>query len=684
MKVIKRNGNLEEFDKRKIINACKKSADRVLFKLDKQKQQNIVTKVLSKINKNEIEVKELHSIVEKTLLELYPEVGKQYQQYRNYKLDFAKMLDEVYQKSQEIRYIGDVSNANTDSAMVSTQRSLIYGELNKELYKKFFLNQEERQACKEGYIYVHDMKDRLDSFNCLLFDMENVLSNGFEMGNVWYNEPKTLDVAFDVISDVTISASSQSYGGFTIPRVDKLLSKYAEKSFNKYCEEYVDIMEEKRISYSTQEKEDYAYKKTYREMEQGFQSWEYRFNTVGSSRGDYPFIAITFGVETDIFGKMVTEVVLKTRMNGQGKSGYKKPVLFPKLSFLYDEKLHGNGKELESLFDLAIQCSSKTMYPDYISLSGEGYIPSMYKEYNEIVSLMSCRASLSPYYQRGGNYPQDNKDKPYFNGRANLGVISLNLPMILAKARQESRDFYEVLDYYLEMIRNLHKRTYEFLGEKKASTNPLCFMQGGLNGGILNAEDKIKPLLNQMTMTFGITALNELQQLYNAKSLVEDGTFALEIMEYINNYVTKIKKEDEILWAVYGVPAESLCGTQVQQFRKLYGVIENVSDKEYFSNSFHCHVSEDITPIQKQDLENRFWDCFNGGKIQYCKYPTVDNLKAIKTVVRRAMELGFYEGVNLALSYCDDCGHQELNMEVCPKCGSSNLTKIERMNGLTN
>ena len=253
--------------------------------------------------------------------------------------------------------------------------------------------------------------------------------------------------------------------------------------------------------------------------------------------------------------------------------------------------------------------------------------------------------------------------------------------MIYAKAQKESRDFYEVLDYYLNLIRNLHIRTYDYLGEMRASTNPLAYCEGGFYGGKLEFRDKIKPLLKTATASFGITALNELQQLHNKKSLVEDGKFALEVMEHINKRVNEFKEEDGNLYALYGTPAENLCGLQVQQFRKKYGIVENVSDREYVSNSFHCHVSEDITPIEKQDLENRFWNLMNGGKIQYVKYPIDYNKDAVKTLIHRAMRMGFYEGVNLSLAYCDDCGHQELEMDVCPKCGSRNLTKIDRMNG---
>jgi len=460
---------------------------------------------------------------------------------------------------------------------------------------------------------------------------------------------------------------------------------YVKKSYEKYKNEYLHIVKDlgnkEKYDDIKDKVHEYAFMKIKRDLEQGFQGLEYKLNTVGSSRGDYSFVSLTFGLETSVFGKLISKTCLDVRRKGQGKDGYKKPVLFPKLIFLYDEGIHGEGKISEDVFNCAVECCSTSMYPDILSLSGEGYVSDMYKKYKKPISPMGCRAFLSPYYVKGGLNPLNDSDEPVFVGRANLGAISLNLPMIYAKAKKQNKKFYDVLDYYLEMIRKLHLRTYNYLAKMKASTNPLGFCEGGFYGGNLKPSDKIESVIKSFTLSFGITALNELQQLYNQKSLVEDGYFALEVMEYINKKIQKYKEEDGKLYAIYGVPGESLSGLQVKQFRQEYGIIKNVSDREYVSNSFHCHVTEDITPIQKQDLEKRFWDLFNGGKIQYVKYPISYNKKAIKDIIRRAMKLGFYEGVNLALSYCNECGYEELNMDTCPKCGSYDLTKIDRMNG---
>ncbi len=681
--VKKKDGREVPFDPNKIISAVTKSAERVMVTFTDKDHNKIIQLIQSRLSNTyqSVDVPTMHKLVEMALDEVNPSVAQSYRSYRNYKQNFVGIVDKVHRDMNAVAYRGDKSNSNTDSKLVTTQRSIGYGKLNDELYKQFFLNPEERQAAKDGYIYIHDRSARLDTMNCVLLDIKAIFEGGFEMGNLPYTDPHTVDVACDVLGDVIMAAASSQYGGLSV-RVDDFLAPYCQKSFDKYYKKYFDMIEDMcGMEASKEDVIKYATKDVIRELEQGLQGLEIKLNSVASSRGDYPFVSFAFGLDTSHWGRIVSETALRVRMGGQGKEGFKRPVLFPKLIFLYDENLHGSGGELEKLFNVAIECSSKAMYPDFLSLTGEGYVPSIYKKYGKVIYPMGCRAFLSPWYERGGINPADENDVPVFTGRFNIGAITLNLIMILAKAREEGKDFYEVLDYYLEMIRKLHLRTYNYLGNKQASISPITYCEGGFYGGHLNPSDKIAPVLKSATASFGITGLNELNVLYNGKTIAEDGQFPLEVMEYINRKVSEFKEKDQRLYAIYGTPAESLCGLQIEQFRAKYGIINGVSSRSYTTNSFHCWVGEDIDPIQKQDIEYKFWNLFNGGKIQYVRYPIDYNIEAMKTLVRRAMKLGYYEGINMALSYCNDCGHQELNMEVCPICGSENLTKIDRMNG---
>ena len=313
VKVIKKDGSLEAFNVQKVIDAVGKSAYRALTKFTEEEKRHICQTVVDKVNEldeEKIPIQIMHNIVESALEDVKPIVAKSYRDYRNYKQDFVRMMDDVYKKSQSIMYIGDKENANTDSALVSTKRSLIFNQFNKELYQKFFMTTEEIQACRDGYIYVHDMSARRDTMNCCLFNVAEVLSGGFEMGNIWYNEPKTLDVAFDVIGDIVLSAASQQYGGFTVPEVDKILEPYAEKSYRRDIEKY------KKLGIDEKTAEAEALADVTKEFEQGFQGWEYKFNTVASSRGDYPFITVTAGIGTGRFARLATIQMLNVRRKG--------------------------------------------------------------------------------------------------------------------------------------------------------------------------------------------------------------------------------------------------------------------------------------------------------------------------------------------------------------------------------
>lgn len=698
VKIIKKNGKSQEFNPDKIKNAIRRSAERVCITLTEKEENKVVStiKQFLKYQENDIPVHTIHNMVETALDSInQARVAQSYRSYRDNKSQFSAMLDKVYSKKLSLNFIGDRSNANADSALVTTQKAIVYNELNSELYKKFFLTTEEEQLMSDGFIYIHDRGSRLDSANCCLFRMKDLLEGGFFMGNLDYMEPNSLQAAFDVIADVTMNAAACQYGGFSISEIDKLLAPYAKKSYDAYVKEYLEIIGEEDCQFSaeapyldTKEGREerahkYATKKIQRDFEQGFQAWEMKFNSVASSRGDYPFTSVTFGLGTSKLETMASSICMKVRKEGQGKKGFKHPVLFPKLSFFYDENLHGPGKELEWLFNEAIHCSSKAMYPDYISCTGDGYAGDIYKKFGRTISKMGCRATLSPWYERGGIKPADENDAPVYEGRFNLGAISLHFPMIAARAKQEGKDFFELLTYYLNIVRAIHKRTFKYLSHKKAGTNPLGFCQGGFLNGFKDPDEELgEEFLRPMTLSFGIMGLNEASVVMTEKRIDQDNSWAISVMQFINDYVAKIKEEDNLLYAIYGTPGESLCHTQIEQYRKKFGIETGVSDREYTTNSFHCPVYADITPIQKQDIEYPLFHLCNGGAIQYVKYDLQYNLEAIKVLVRRAMALGFYEGVNFNLNYCSDCGHEfSGEVDTCQKCGSSNIVSIRRMNG---
>ena len=695
IKILKKNGEEQAFNGEKIKRAIRKSANRVCVTLSDKEEKKVVDMVKKQLQYNEtaVPVSTIHNMVEVALDQVNSDVAKSYREFRDNKAAFASMLDKVYSKKLSLAFVGDRSNANSDSALVTTQKAIVYNELNAELYKKFFLTQKEERAMSDGYIYIHDRGSRLDTMNCCVYDMKSVLDGGFFMGNLDYVEPKSLDVAFDLIGDVTLNAASSQYGGFTIPQVDKLFAPYAKKSYEMYYNEYMKIaLGSQYDAWKSghtpdqdayhKEADEYATGKVRREFEQGFQSWEMKFNSVASSRGDYPFTAITFGLGTGKFETMCSSICMKVRKNGQGKAGFKHPVLFPKLSFFYDESLHGEGKELEWLFDEALECSMKTMYPDFISLTGDGYTSETYKKYGVATSKMGCRAAVSRWFERGGVSPADENDKCIMDGRFNMGAISLHFSMIGAKAKKEDKDYFEVLDYYLEMVRGIHKRTIEFLSHKKAGINPLGFCQGGFYGGHLDPDQELGlDFLKPMTISFGIIGLNEASVLMTGKAIHEDNTWAIDVLKHINEYVDRIKKEDGILYAIYGTPGESLVATQAQQFKKKYGIIKGVSDHDYVTNSFHCPVYADITPTQKQDIEYPMFHLVNGGQIAYARMRSNYNFKAFKDLTRRAMKLGFYWGNNQQLDWCEECGFAFIDSDECPKCGSNHITRVERMNG---
>lgn len=669
--VIKKDGTHEGWDWDKIEVAIHKAAQRANATYSEYDIGKIRGYIESLVYSNfdEVPTEKLHAIVIEALCKYVPKIGESYKEFRDYKNTYAKSFEKVKDEADNVLLLGDRENANFDSSLVSTKGSLIKGYLTKELYRQFYLSKEEKELTKRGDIYIHDMRDMLmGSINCCLFDIGNVLRGGFSMSNVDYTEPTSVLSALQVIGDITLVATAQQFGGFTLAEIDKVLLPYAEKTFDKAFKKY---FEQCNMEYD--ESCAMAMGDLRRELEQGFQSLELKLNTVPCSRGDFAFTTLTFGtwditmddLDRDIM-RMIGETILKTRMRGHGG----KQVVFPKLVFLYDENKINEDEDHKELFELAVKCSSKCMYPDYLSLN-HGKAADIYKRTGAITSPMGCRAYLTEWHDKEG--------KAITVGRCNIGAVSLNLPLIWQVAKNENKNFFNVLSDRMEVIREFFKKRYDIIRHTKACTNPMAFMQGGFYKGNLKADDEIGDLVNYMTASFGVTALNELNILATGKTLYQDPWYALNVLKYINDKVEKFKKEDGYLYAVYGTPAENLCGVQAKQYADYTG---DHQFGEYFTNSFHMHVSEPITPFEKQDAEYKMFHMCNGGHIQYVRVTNPENLQALKALIIRGMDKGFYQGINFDSAYCENCGKHSTNvMNKCPHCGSTNLSVISRVCG---
>ena len=690
--VIKKDNTIEDFKSEKIIDAVKKAAFRCDKLIESDRLQRIADEVRSRLDgQSQVTVAELHELVIAVLAFLqYKQVAEAYAEYRYYKTTYAKTFEQLRQDADDVLRLGDRENANYDSSLVSTKGSLIKGYLTKSLYKQFYLSGKEKELIERGDIYIHDLRDMiLGCINCCLFDIGHVLKGGFEMSNVQYSEPKTVLSALQVIGDITLVATAQQFGGFTLPELDKVLLPFVMKSLAAARAKYTGL------GLDAATVETVASRDVVRELEQGFQSLELKLNTVPCSRGDFAFTTITFGQwnpseyteEEKHWLMKVSSIMLQVRRNGHGKDH--KPVVFPKLVYLYDQAQVDADPASAALFDEAVKTSAQCMYPDYLSLSSEnGSVSEIFRRYGAITSPMGCRAFLSLW--------QNEKGRAVTTGRCNIGAVSLNLPIILKLAQLRYPDswktaFWRLLDERLEFIRAFFKKRYDIIRNQKCSSNPLAFTQGGFYEGTKSPDERVGDLVRYMTASFGITALDETTYLWSGKRLIEEGgDFSASVLRHLKDKLTEFKKEDGYLYAIYGTPAESLCATQAKQYDKFCRAekIENVfrsSDHyspEYFTNSFHVNVTEDITPFEKQDREFTDFHLCEGGHVQYVRLDNPENLAAVKAVIQRGMKKGFYQGVNFDSAYCGDCGTHSTNvLFTCPHCGSKNLSVISRVCG---
>lgn len=653
IKVLKKDRTLQDFDFQKIVTAVEKSASRIGREITPYMIKELEKEIIPLIHKQNTTVERIHQVVEMGLSKIDIPIADSYRSYRNWKKEMAEMMNTVvvgFNKTLDER---DRSNSNLNSMLFSAKRTNASKILLAEMYKKYFLKKEESQALNDGFIYVHDLDNRLiGTHNCCVIKAEDILDGGFEINGYYCKEPKDIVNAIGVLGDIIVTNASAQYGGFTCAEVDTTLAKYCEKSEKLWYKKFRDMgLEDKKAL-------ELAIKQTSEDLENALQALEFQLNTRESSRGDFPFTTFSFGKDTSFWGREVSKTILSVRRKGHGDK-IKQKVIFPKLVFI----IRQDGQN-DDILDDAIYTSSKCLYPDYIR--------------DDVASPMGCRSFLSDCLLEDGTN--------LLWGRGNIGVVSLNLPLIYQNAKVNSLDFWKELEKYVDMIRDIHFRTYDYIGKQKAGSNPLMFCEGGFYGGHLDKNDIIAPIIKKyFTASFGTTALNELCILHNGKSIVEDSSFADEVINFMQNRIDYWKEKDKYSYSIYGTPAESLAGKQVLQFRKKFGFMKGISDRDYFTNSFHCHVSEEINPFEKQDNEVELFHKHTGGHIQYVRITNPSNLEAIKQIVKRGvLHYNLYQGVNVNSSTCHSCGHQWSDGEsgeLCPKCGGSDVIEFNRICG---
>ena len=677
LQIVKKDGQIQNWRPEKIRAAMLLANKRTKEEIDQKTLEQLADKVKEKVPEGTtlINVNDVHELVMQVLREEgFQDTFSQYASYRNYKKIFSNSFVKGYEESTKILYDGDKENANKDSSLNSTKQALIAGNSMKKFMINFVMRKEWIDAHNQGYIHIHDLAERfLNGHNCNFFRMFNVMKGGFELNGIMYNEPGGVQKAFDVAGDLVLSASAQQYGGFTVSYIDEGFEPYAEKTYNKaykhFYEELIEDGIDEEIAKKSAEK--LANKQTIREIQQGYQGFETKLNTVSNSLGQTPFVTITLGLMKGKWARIITKTVLETRMNGIGQK--KTTAVFPKIVFLYRSEINGKGSPNYDLYQLAIKCSSIRLYPDYLS-GDAGYQKEIYEECGRMVSPMGCRAYLGRFY-----HPITGE--LVIEGRANIGAVSLNLPMLALESNGDREKFKELIDKYAKMVFDIHLETYEKVGKSKGSIDPLFYCEGGAWMSV-GYDEEIAPVLEGFTASLGYVGIEEACQVFFHEPLckhVED--FGTPLVQYLWDTCMYYKEKHGKLYTLYATPAESLIKKFQEINQKKFGIIPGVTDKAYMTNSFHMHVTQKLAAPEKITLESPMFNISQGGRITYCEWPYGVDTKVLEQNVTYAMTLGQYHGVNIESSTCNNCGYQSEITGVCPNCGSNDITSVDRCCG---
>lgn len=683
MKVIKRDGKKVDFDPNKIVVAISK-ANREVIGNEKASIQNInyIVEAIEKLELNEIGIEKIQDQIERKLMELGKyELAKRYMLYREKRSIIRQtnttdesILSLIRNTNKEV----SKENSNKNAILLSTQRDLIAGEVSKDIVDRLLLPERIVKAHKEGVLHFHD-KDYFiqPMFNCCLVNIKDMLDNETVMNGKKIETPKSFQVACTVMTQIIAAVASNQYGGQSVNIAH--LGKYLRKTYDKYYKKYYNHFIEEGKSEKEAETlaKDFAKMRKQEDLVAGIQTVQYQINTLMTTNGQSPFVTLFMHiVEGDEYEKEVAEIIeeiLKQRLQGiKNSEGHYITPAFPKLIYVLDECNNLSGGKYDYITKLAVKCSAKRLYPDYISAKK---MREIYE--GNVFSPMGCRSFLSPYKDEKGEYK--------FEGRFNQGVVSINLPQIAIMASGNKEKFYKLLDERLELCFDACMCRHNALKGVTSDYSPIHWQYGAI--ARLKKGEKIDKYLygNYSTMSLGYIGLYEVSKLMTGKSHTEkEGKeFVEELMKYLRKVVDGWKKDTNIGFALYGTPAESLCYRFAKIDEEKFGSIKDITDKGYYTNSYHVDVREKINAFDKLKFESSFQPISSGGCISYVEIPNMEkNYEALEEIVKFIYDNIQYAEFNTKSDVCNVCGHtgeiiinDELQWE-CPCCHNKDESKM--------
>lgn len=669
--VIKRDGCRAPFDAARILEAINSAARAV--NIDDDAYCAIATQqICQQLQQQEnVDIHVIQNTVENTLMAgRYPELARTYIEYRHDR-DIARELRGKLNK--EIRGLIDQSNpallnenANKDSKVIPTQRDLLAGIVAKHYATQHILPRDVVQAHERGEIHYHDLdySPFFPMFNCMLIDLKGMLTQGFKMGNAEIEPPKSISTATAVTAQIIAQVASHIYGGTTINRIDEVLAPFVDASLEKH--------RQTARQWQIADVEAYTLSRTEKECFDAFQSLEYEVNTLHTANGQTPFVTFGFGLGTSWAARLVQQSILRNRIAGLGKNH--KTAVFPKLVFAIKEGLNRSpGDANYDIKQLALECASKRMYPDILNYEQVVKVTGSFK------TPMGCRSFLGVWEENG---------RQVHDGRNNIGVISLNLPRIALEAAGSEARFYDLLDQRLRLAKKALMSRIARLENVKARVAPILYMEGAC-GVRLQADDNVAKIFKhgRASISLGYIGIHEtIIALYGReKHLYDDAQLrqkALAIVSRLREAVDSWKGETGYAFSLYSTPSENLCDRFCRLDRAEFGVIAGVTDKGYYTNSFHLDVEKKVNPYDKLDFEAAYPPLANGGFICYGEYPNIQhNLKALEDVWDYSYSRVPYYGTNTPIDECYDCGFTgEFDCTskgfTCPKCGNHNAERV--------